>query len=683
MSISTARPFRNRWMLILPLSAWLAAPAPGSWLSDKTGIDINLNREVGSGISEIAGPSFDRAEKVGRALIDEADKSMQSRLQQFDQIAASNLGRVDSILERRLAQVDNIAAQRLDQVDSILAQNIRRVDELTSQRLQDANQLVGQRLGEVDRMTQRAIADLDDRLEARIVQIDELTAKQIASVGTVIEMGTINLEAMLRQVVVLVCILGFLTMAIWRLWAAALKPEAGKGPLTVKSALAALQKRWRPLVPQLAAALVAAVFLYGLYLILPGSPARKLRSLQASAEKRLDESLTQLNLSEARYYAAQLKLLAPGDPLPQARLAKVELIVATLRAVSAAGRRDSSVLDSIEGLERTLGPNDPDLETLAAVVTWRFGEGRKAELASASLAATALRSEKSFALLPLALAYVQNYLEDPIPELMLQRAGIRPAIGEGEMRELLDAGRRRLAAEGRDKGIAKDAVRYNALVGKALSRTREAYSEMLSAAISADDVAVKQAANTITLTWRELDAGLDETPSLVDQPLSLSVFALPDAYYARACWYAFYGAATSGLSSIHLASVNTPLQAVQCAPPRVVWAKRYLSGLTSETASVTALQAAEQNSLLDSTLATAERALAATRTEIRGQRRPMVILQEGENAVTALGAAGLSKLALALLEEMRLNTAAADAPRLEEIEGALTRSFLSSRSPLV
>lgn len=683
MSRSTARASRSPWLLSIPLLAWLSAPAPGSWLSDKTGIDINLNREFGSGISEIAGPSFDRAEKVGRALIDEADKAMQARLRQFDQIAASNLGRVDSILERRLAQVDHIAAQRLDQVDTILAQNIRRVDELTAQRLRDADQLVGQRLGDVDRMTQQAIADLDDRLEARIVQIDEVTAKQIASVGTVIEMGTINLEAMLRQVILLVCILGFLTMAVWRLWTTALKPEASKGAITIKSALAALRKTWRPLVPQLAAALCSAVFLYGIYLILPGSPARKLRSLQASAERRLEDSLTQLNLSEARYYAAQLKLLAPSNPLPQARLAKVELIVSTLRNSSAATLRNSDVLEAIEALERTLGPDDPDLQTLAAVVVWRLGQGRPAELASASLAATALTSEKSFALLPLALAYVQNYLADPIPQLMLRRAGIAPSVEESDMRRLLDAGRRRLEGEVRDKGIAKYSARYNELAAATLSRTREAYGEMLEAAISSDDTAVRQAARTIASTWRELDAGLDETQGLVNQPLSLSVFALPDAFYSRACWYASYGARAPRVTSARLASVNTPLLAARCAPPRVVWAKRYLNGLTDETASVAALQAAEQNSVLDSTLAKAEDALTAVRREIQGQRRPAVILEQGETAVSALGAAGLSKLGLALLDELRRNTAAVDVPRLEKIEESLTRSFLSSRSPLV
>ena len=672
------------WSLCLLVVAanWYPFAAGASWFSDATGIDINLNREFGSGVSQIAGPTFDRAEKVGRTLIDEADKSMKNRLDQLDLIAQNNLGRADSLMERRLSQVDMIAARRLDQVDSIMEINIKRVDQVMHAQIVEADRIVGQRLVDVDGLLSKATHDLDTRLATRIAEIDEAVARSIAKTDIMITKDTLAFEATVRRLIATGCILVFLSAALWRLYVLALKPEK-VGRTGIEPVWSAIRKRWRPLIPQIAVALVGAVAIYLAYLVMPGSPSRQLKELQALHAAKLEASLRNFDLSGARYEAAQLRLLAPGDQKYPALLQKAELVVDVLRQPTWSRAVATEFEDSISRVEKTLG-RDPDLDTLAAVVAWRSGADRHAELAAATLAARAIQSRKgNFPLLPIAVGYLDNYLSDPIPQEMVDSQGLKAQLSMAQLTAARDTGHGLISTQPAEEAVGEPVRAFNERLRTTLGTSRSAYGALIRAVARKDGNEIAKQADIITASWKDLDSQLAGNVDLEGQPMSLALFELPDSLYSRACWYRLEPSLAGLKLSGELAATSSPSSAVKCAPPRVYWAKRYLSSLSRETQTLAALQEAQRAESLDRQLANAEVTTQSFYRELAGERRPAVILRTGEAAATALAGAGLASASVEVMSELRRNTGAADEKAVSSIAAKASAAFMATRSALI
>lgn len=674
-------------MIILPVvitGTLFIGEASASWLSDVTGVNVDLNREFGSGVSQIAGPTFDRAEKVGHALIDESDKVMKERLAQLDLIAQNNLGRVDTMLERRLSQVDEIAARRLDQIDQIADRQISRVDTVMSNQLQEANRVVGQRLVDVEGLTAKAIADLDGRLAQRIVQIDEVASRQIMTAEILVTTGTLNFEATVRRIIMIACILVFLSASLWRLYVLALKPEQVNS-LEMRPVLQALRKRWKPLLPQLVLACAGALGIYVVYLILPGSPAQELKKLEAIHSAGLEASIEQFDLSAARSYAAQLRLLAPAEGKYSALLRKAELIADVLRTPSF----DKTTVENIDfrlaSTARALGQaDDPDLLALAAMVLWRSGKGRLEELAAATAAAKAIEaSEKRFPLLPLAIMYLDNYLSDPIPKELLHAAEVDSAYSEQRLRDIRSRAEQLTTNQTEPVQVARSTFQLNLKLRTALASSRHEYSNLLKRIAERDSVGVASSATSITETWKALDANLEESGLVDGRPESLALFRLPDSVYSRACWYGIYSSSGALQASSELSGNATVRSAVSCAPPRVLWAKRYLTSFSRETATLAMLQEAQRAVSLDAELVRAESWAQSFYRELAGERRATRLLESGEATSTYLAKAGLAQASVEVLRELERNTPPTEKEAIGKIAKKVSAAFLGTRSPLV
>lgn len=677
--------------LLLFVCHALAPPVRASWLSDATGINIDLNREVGTGLSAMAGPSFERAEETGRRLIGEADAAMKARIDQVDAVAKANIERIDTVMENRLLQADQIAARRLDQVDTILARRITQADEAITNQIANVDSLIGRRLIDVDGLVAGALTDLDDRLTKRISELDEIAERRIGTLDTLATKATLGLEDTVRRLLLAACILIFLTAALWRIYAVSGPLWADVRRSTTKrsfaqDATAFGRRAWKPLLVQVCALFLAVLSIYGAYLLVPGSPAVRADALRSEYEAGFTSSLSALELREARYFAAQLRLLAPGEHSYGALVQKAELVRDVLDRPTIATAAGFRVVESrLRSLETLIGRRDPDLLTVAALLTWQAGSDRRAELGAAVLSAYAIETaeEKSFPLLPIAVAYLQTYLTDPLPAVAISRLELKPRYSAEQLGEFFEQGKALLATQPERVDLTRPTTSYNARVATVLAASKGAYPQIIKAIALRNPAEVRKHAEATVKAWRDFDAELSRDEELSGTPVAFATFGLNDATYTRACWYSLNAATTGSAPSSSWLRTADKAVAAPCAPPRVFWAKRYLSSLSSETALFSTLEEARRFDALDEGLVTMEQAAISFQSELAGENRLQVLLDRGRNAAIHYARHGFDSAALDVLSSLKGNVGTKQEERLDEIELAVAREMVASRRPLV
>ncbi|HEY6341202.1 MAG TPA: hypothetical protein VIY49_06890 [Bryobacteraceae bacterium] len=148
--------------LVLMLTL-LVTPIPGSWLSDVTGINIDVNKQIGTGISAMSAPTAQVFEETGNRLIVQLDQKM----------------------NERITQIGGIAQVTLIQFQGIVNNSMQEVDELITKQLTAADELLERRIGTID---------------------------------TIAVKDGLALERIIQNILLAGCLLILLTCAVWRLW---------------------------------------------------------------------------------------------------------------------------------------------------------------------------------------------------------------------------------------------------------------------------------------------------------------------------------------------------------------------------------------------------------------------------------------------------------------------------------
>lgn len=119
---------------LLLLVICLLAPVQGSWLSDVTGINIDINKQVGTGIEAMSAPTVQAFEQAGGRLIDQADQKFAARLTQVNDIATgvltATINSLDADISKQLSAADEIIEKRLGNVDTIAAKSALTIENI-------------------------------------------------------------------------------------------------------------------------------------------------------------------------------------------------------------------------------------------------------------------------------------------------------------------------------------------------------------------------------------------------------------------------------------------------------------------------------------------------------------------------------------------------------------------------
>jgi hypothetical protein len=603
-----------------------AVPGRASWLSDATTINVDLNRQFGTGISAMAQPSIDAAENAGHRLIDDADRRASARLTQADAILSRQLADFDGRMEQRIGQVDRITAKRLAEVDTILGKNISRVDDVAAHRITQIDGMLKDRTADVDTLLKADIRDVDERIGIRINQMDEITERRLGNLDTIAMKSTATFSHAIIRLVAFACLMIFMAAAMWRVYV----ESSGAWPKN-GSFSARLNQWWtkvyKPLTLQLgfAAACVIALFI-SFAITLPGGSSSPLEKTHI---REFDRSLSSLDLTEAKYHASQLKILDPTNPQYRGYALKVDLLRDVLFRPSmyqtVSGVRQ--IVFRIEQAESQLGPSpDADIQTLKALIVFRTNPTRETQHDAAMLCGSALNAKPranlasviaragvaksdaapGFALKALALAYVKNYLAQPLPSEAIERRRDSDAPAELSTSTLHDIVRRYESPEMSTSHTLtplSHVLTYDELV-RELSRTAFAqYVQMvkaearLSTAAAEDRAALladrTAAAEGVIASWKHFDELLAEHRSIDDTPAAYAVFALNDAVLTRARAYASSQSIEIPARLTQNAYPDAETR-VHMLPPRVIWAQRYLTGLGNTVNQVVTYQEAER-----------------------------------------------------------------------------------------
>jgi hypothetical protein len=138
-----------------------------------------------------------------------------------------------------------------------------------------------------------------------------------------------------------------------------------------------------------------------------------------------------LDFRQARYHAAQLRILDPGNEEYLALDNKATLLQdVLLRPVFYQTTEGLNNLNFRFKQARALLRDDPDIDVIGAFVTWQAGDTRLHEHAAALLCAHALQQQKrNFVLKPMAVQFLRNYLLNPLSDEEVTRL-VKPANTE-------------------------------------------------------------------------------------------------------------------------------------------------------------------------------------------------------------------------------------------------------------
>lgn len=581
-----------------------SSAARASWFSDKVAKNIDLKKEVGTGIAVIAQPTIDSAETSGRRILEQADQIAGARLGQVDALITRQVGGVDVLLEQRIGQVDRIAATRLKEVDTMLDKDISRIDAIAAKRIQQVDDLLNARLYDVDTLLKANITDVDERIGSRIDQVDQITEQRLGNVGTFAAKAAAVVFSGVLWLIGFACLLVFAAAALWRVY----MESAGAWPTggTLWSRIAGW---WNKVHNRLGwqlvsgAACIAILFLI-FFKVLPRGSTENLVEMHRTA---MQKSLDALDLPDARYHASQLKILEPANTAHRGIALKIDLLrdVLSRPALYQTPAGINRTLSRIEQAEAQFGEQrDADIDTLKALILFRTNPTRSGEHDAAMLCAAALKrpaSDSGFALQPLARSYVENYLSHPLPAAEVEA---EPGAPEELVPAALAAVVAKAKADAKDRRALtplSHVLMYDSLVRDLTVKSVPAYRRMVEAQASIETAPPAQrgaliagraaAAREVIKAWEEFDDALASHHSLDDTSAAYAVFTLKDAMVSRA--RAYEKSVAAPIPPL-LTEKNYPSAAARARmlPPRVMWAKRYLANVGSATQQVITFQEA-------------------------------------------------------------------------------------------
>jgi hypothetical protein len=530
--------------------------------------------QVQSGADEVVERAFDRVDStvdkvdlVGKGLIVDAGKELQTALHQVDEILRARTADIDRLANGLVDRADQAAKDRLDQIDEI----------------------AGRRLGDVD----------------------VIASKQRLA----FEQTGIRLAIIVGAVVFVV----FVLQGLWTRYAALLKDPDQRQVRGGARTLLMARRLGPALVQPLVFAACGAAVLAAFYLWLPLGAAREMADLADQQESELAASVDRMDYVGALFHASQISFLSPtGASAAQGLAEETGLLrdliarpglLATRNAIAAFEQR-------VGAAELLLGAcSDANLLTMQAIVAWESGPTRREERQAASFAARALEvSSRRFVLSPVARAIVETYLAAPY--LGDPQIG-RDALSIVEMRTALAGGApddpgspfAPVAALSRlMREVDRTSTRH--YVAMVEAQARIAALPYQSNEDAAPEVNVVQRrvdlekmrhdeAQAVLEAWSAFDSALRSAPGL-DGPIALKVFRLNDAVLTRARWFLVNpDVAAQGRRLDQVGGKDgqllTPIaERLQVAPARIAWARRYSALFTGPARQVVEFEETER-----------------------------------------------------------------------------------------
>jgi hypothetical protein len=476
-------------------------------------------------------------------------------------------------------------------------------------------------------MLKADILDVDERIGARIDQLDQVTERRLGNLDTIAAKTTNALSSALLRLIAFGCLVIFAAAAVWRVYVESTGAWPSSGSLF--SRIAQWWKKVRTRLSWqlgLAAGAIALLFIT-FAVVLPSGSSGKLERTHLA---HLQRALTSFDFTQAKYHASQLKVLNPSDDIYGGYALKIELLrdVLTRPALYETTAGLHQIIFRIEQTEMQVAPQrDPDLETLKALLVFRTNPNRQTEHDAAMLCAGALDipakrsalaslfgrskpkltpADGGFALQPLAVSYIENYLSHPLARPSVAMAAEKDAPREystQELASLVTASKKRNPRSPRTLTALSHVVTYNTLVSRLYATVLPAYQQMIEAQAMLSTAeperrqeflnARARAAKTIIKAWGDLDDKLDEHHSMTDTSTTFAVFRLNDAMYTRARAY-LDSQSTEIPGALNVVNYPNDGQRARMLPPRTVWADRYLSNLDTTMHHVISFQEAER-----------------------------------------------------------------------------------------
>ena len=489
-----------------------------------------LGAGPGGFIGAATAPAIDQAEGAGHKLISDADNRFANRITQLDAVGTKQIGALDLALDKRIQQADATIKQRIDQVDGVLKL----------------------RIDQVNGVLDSTIVEVDDILQKHIDDLDEIAGKRIGNLDVVATKASLTFESAATRLVGIVCLMVFCAAAIWRAYVELSNAPGVPARASWWTRLKAMEKSAGiRVLAELSVAAIGLFCLYGLFALLPGGPARRIRQLANLHSRALEDSLSVLDIRQATFHAAQLQMLDPLSNPYRGEELKTDLIrdifsrPTTLQTLAGV----NGVVLHVNQVEAMLGENtDPDVQVVKAIVRWRMGPTKGDEYSAAVLCADALRarSGKDFALRSFALEYLEDYLENPISERLLSDVPKHETFQQlkstfDEEQKLLDP------RDARPTPLAY-VFKYNKLVRNLTKVSAQAYIQMLDAHADyklATDAAAKTAAKdkrqvaakNVGIAWKDFIDNIEADELVRGTSAPLAAMLLNDAVQARAFTY--------------------------------------------------------------------------------------------------------------------------------------------------
>jgi hypothetical protein len=604
----------SRASAAVALSFLVVAAAEGSWFSDKVAANFDLKKQVGTGIGVIAQPTIDSAQTAAHSLLDDADRRVGARLGQVDPLVDKQLGKVDTLLENRIGQVDRIAVTRLRDVDTIVDKDIKKIDAIAGQRIAQIDDLLKSRVVDLDSLLRANIGDVDERIGARIEQVDELTERRFGNVETLAAKSTAALGGAVLRLVAFACLVVFAVAAVWRVYVESTGAWPNDG-----SIFARVSAWWRKvhgrLGWQLGGAAVCIVVLFVVFIqFIPSGGSEQ---LERTHLRELQRSLAALDFAEAKYHVSQLRILDPSNATYRGTGLKIDLVrdILTRPALYQTAAGIHQTLSRIEQAEQQLDArHDRDIDTLKALILFRTNPSRQSEHDAAMLSAAALErgdGQEGFALRPLAVNFVKNYLSQPLEN------------AEAAEKEYTSSQLETIAAKApAAKALTplSPVLTYDGLVRDLMSTSVPAYRKLLDAQAELAKAPPAQraplmekrkaAARAVIKAWEDFDDALTRHHSLDETSAAYAVFTLNDALLSRV---RAYEASTKADVPPPLSDANYPDAAARARmlPPRVMWAKRYLGNAGASVQYAIGVQESDRFRRYESQALELEKAYAA------------------------------------------------------------------------
>jgi len=481
---------------------------------------------IGGLVDSATAPTIDHAKSAGHELIADLDGRMKDRILQVDDVLKKGIGELDTSLQNRLIQADDAMRKRIDQFDGAMAGRIEQINVVLATSIDRVDDVLGKRLDELDALS-----------EKRIGNLDVVTTK-----------AAYTFEGALNRFVLSACLtilIAVILYSIYRQAGASLGEEKVRSWKTWRAAILKTKWTW---ISQAALALMVVGVFYAIAVMIPGSPRAQAEALAQVHEKAFETSLEMLDLQRAQYYASQLVLLRPGDNKMRAWAIKAELLRDLLNRPTLLQTEQGigEHLVRIQQCEQLLGNSvDPDICVAKAIISWLLGSIRQLEFEAANFCAQALADpNRQFALRPIAVNYLENYVHNPIPQdAIVKDAGSTSMSSFADLQKCLTDAKQSKSSKSSGSQLAYLAD-YDALVRDLDEKSTKAYIAMVDAhaAYMASKDPQKKAdrktrAKEVTDAWEAFGKGLRGCPTLIGTTAPLAAFMLNDATLVRAKWY--------------------------------------------------------------------------------------------------------------------------------------------------